>query len=274
MFKVAPRFADNALSRYGEQKINDGAYLTISYIHGILALLIATKLFVMKYNNPDAVKRSLKQNPLFSKLTDLQLDRVCQHSQLQQLSEGQLLFNQSDKVTDFYMVQSGKIKLFRLSPDGQEKIIEIVRPGEVFAEALMFTNQTDYPVSAAALTDTIVISINAKNFQEMLWDSTATCLLLLGDMSFRLRKLIKEIDNLTLQNGTCRVASYLIQEMPENKNEFELDMAKNVIAARLSIKPETFSRIIKSLNNKGILSINGNSVTIHDIETLKDHCVI
>ena len=228
----------------------------------------------MKYNNPDAVKRSLKQNPLFSKLTDLQLDRVCQHSQLQQLTEGQQLFNQSDKVTSFYMVQSGKIKLFRMSPDGQEKIIEIVRPGEVFAEALMFTSQTDYPVSAAALTDTIVISINAKNFREMLWDSTATCLLLLGDMSFRLRKLIKEIDTLTLQDGTCRVASYLIHEMPENKNEFDLDMAKNVIAARLSIKPETFSRIIKSLNNKGILSINGNSVTIHDIETLKEHSVI
>jgi CRP-like cAMP-binding protein len=227
----------------------------------------------MKYNNPGAIKRSLKQNSLFSKLTDLQLDRVCQHSQLQQLTEGQLLFNQSDKVTDFYMIKNGKIKLFRMSSDGQEKIIEIVRSGETFAEALMFTSQADYPVSAAALADTIVISINAKNFRDMLWDSTATCLLLLGDMSFRLRKLIKEIDTLTLQNGTCRVASYLIQKMPENKNEFELEVAKNIIAARLSIKPETFSRIIKSLKSKGILSINGTSVTIHDIETLKEHSV-
>ena len=228
----------------------------------------------MKHDNTEAIKHNLKRNHLFSKLTDLQVERVSGFSQLHKLVDGQLLFNQSDRVTSFYLVLTGKMKLFRMSPDGQEKIIEIVKSGEVVAEALMFTNQTDYPVCSAALTDSIVISINAKNFREMLWDSTATCLLLLGDMSFRLRKLIKEIDTLTLQNGTCRVASYLIQEMPENNNKFELEMAKNVIAARLSIKPETFSRIIKSLKSKGILSLNGNSVTIHDIETLKEHSVI
>lgn len=228
----------------------------------------------MKHNNPEVVKQGLKKHHLFSKLTDFQLDRVCQFSQLQQLNDGQLLFNQDDKVTAFYMVLNGKIKLFRMSPDGQEKIIEIVKSGEVFAEALMFTSQTDYPVSAAALTDTIVVAINAKNFREMLWDSTATCLLLLGDMSLRLRKLIKEIDTLTLHSGTCRVASYLIQEMPDGESEFKLEIPKNIIAARLSIKPETFSRIIKSLNNQGILSIEGNSVIVHDIDTLKQQSLL
>ncbi len=228
----------------------------------------------MIHNNPDAVKHSLKKHHLFSKLTELQMERTCKHSQLQHLDEGQLLFNQEDPFTSFYMVLSGKIKLFRMSPDGQEKIIEIVRPGDVFAEALMFTNQSDYPVSSAALAETIVIAINAKMFQEMLWDSTATCLLLLGDMSLRLRKLIKEIDTLTLQSGTCRVASYLLKEIPEGKNEFKLDTAKNVIAARLSIKPETFSRIIKSLKSRGVLSIDGNSVCIHDIEALKKESLI
>jgi CRP-like cAMP-binding protein len=228
----------------------------------------------MIYENPEAIRKSLKQHHLFSKLTDLQLDKVCQSSQTHQLTEGQLLFNQSDKVTSFYMVLHGKIKLFRMSPDGQEKIIEIVKAGEVFAEALMFTSQTDYPVSSASLSETIVISINAKKFQEMLWDSTATCLLLLGDMSLRLRKLIKEIDTLTLHSGTCRVASYLIQEMSEDKKELELDMAKNIIAARLSIKPETFSRIIKSLNNEGVVSINGKKIIIHDFDALQKHSVV
>jgi CRP-like cAMP-binding protein len=228
----------------------------------------------MKQDNTEIIKQNLKKSQLFSKLTDLQIDRVCQFSQLHNLSDGQLLFNQSDKVTSFYMVINGKIKLYRMSPDGQEKIIEIVKPGEVFAEALMFTNQTDYPVSSAALSDTIVISIIAKNFREMLWDSTATCLLLLGDMSLRLRRLIKEIDTLTLHSGTCRVASYLIQEMSEGKKNFTLDTAKNVIAARLSVKPETFSRIIKNLKNQGILTIDGNSVTVHDIDALKKLSIV
>jgi CRP-like cAMP-binding protein len=228
----------------------------------------------MSQKNADNIKERLKQHHLFSKLTDLQLDRIYKYSQITRLDEGQILFNQSEKVKAFYMVLKGRIKLFRMSADGQEKIIEIVNPGEVFAEALMFIDQTDYPVSSAALSETEVLCINSEQFKNMLWDSTETCLLLLGDMSFRLRKLVNEIDKLTLHSGTCRVASYLVQEMPEGKSEFALEIPKNIIAARLSIKPETFSRIIKSLNKQGILSIDGNSVVVHDIGKLKNQAIL
>jgi len=228
----------------------------------------------MKSGDSDTIKQALKRHLIFSKLTDLQLSRVSKFSQIQRLGEDQMLFNQADKVTDFYMVLSGKIKLFCMSADGQEKIIEIVKPNQVFAEALMFTNQLNYPVSSAALAETTIISINAHDFYEMLWDSTATCLLLLGDMSLRLRGLINEIDKLTLHNGTCRVASYLIQEITEESKDIELDIAKNIIAARLSIKPETFSRIIKNLKDENILSIQGSRITIHDMDALKEISVI
>ncbi len=227
----------------------------------------------MEHDNTEIIKQNLKKHHLFSKLSELQFDQVCAFSQIHQLSAGQLLFNQADKITSFYMVLSGSIKLFRLSPDGQEKIIEIAKPGGVFAEALMFTNKTDYPVSSAAISETTVISINAKKFHDMLWDSTATCLLLLGDMSLRLRKLVNEINTLTLQSGTCRVASYLLHEMPENTKNFKLDTTKKNIAASLSIKPETFSRIIKNMNNQGILSISGNHVSIHDVDALKQKSI-
>jgi len=219
-------------------------------------------------------KDCLKQHHLFSKLTDLQLERVYQHSKLKKLNDGQILFNQAESVTSFFMVLTGKIKLFRMSPDGQEKIIEIVKNGEVFAEALMFSEQSDYPVSTGALISTEVLCLDAKHFRNMLWDSTDTCLLLLSDMSFRLRKLVGEIDHLTLHSGTCRVAAYLVERMPEDSSKFELDMAKNVIAARLSIKPETFSRIFKSLKTLGILSLDGNIVTIHDVDALKLQCQV
>lgn len=212
---------------------------------------------------------ALKQSHLFSSLTELQLDRVFRHSHLVKLKDGQQLFAQGEKVTNFYLVLSGKIKLYRVSPDGQEKIIEIVPQGEVFAEALMFMDQPHYPVSAAALSDTVVVGIDAKDFKAMLWDSVDTCLLLLGDMSFRLRKLVHEIDTLTLHSGTCRVANYLLQHSPDAEQCFDLEIAKSVIAARLSVKPETFSRIIKNLRGQGILSIDGSKITIHDREALK-----
>ena len=228
----------------------------------------------MTLKNTNFIKENLKHHHLFSKLTELQLDRVYQHSKVHRLSEGEILFNQGEQVKAFYMVLSGGVKLFRMSADGQEKIIEIVKPGQVFAEALMFADQNDYPVSSAALSDSEVLSINAKHFKNMLWDSTDTCLLLLGAMSLRLRKLVNEIDKLTLHSGTCRVASYLVHELPEGKKEFKLEIAKNIIAARLSIKPETFSRIIKNLKNQGVLSVDGNSVIIHDIDKLKQQSLL
>jgi CRP-like cAMP-binding protein len=217
---------------------------------------------------------ALKQSHLFTHLTDIQLDRVYRHSQVVKLEEGQLLFAQGEDVSNFYLVLSGKMKLFRVSPDGQEKIIEIVNQGGLFAEALMFMDQENYPVSSAALSDTVVIGVDTKDFKAMLWDSVETCLLLLGDMSFRLRKLIHEIDTLTLHSGTCRVANYLLQHAPDDQECFELETAKGVIAARLSVKPETFSRIIKNLRGEGVISINGSKITIHNREALKTYSLV
>ncbi|MGB5395795.1 MAG: Crp/Fnr family transcriptional regulator [Gammaproteobacteria bacterium] len=212
---------------------------------------------------------TLKTSHLFTSLSKLQLERVYRHSKLSKLKEGQLLFDQGQAVKYFYMVISGKIKLFRVSPDGQEKVIEIVTQGGVFAEALMFMDQPNYPVSAGALADTEVIGIDAKDFKAMLWDSTDTCFHLMSEMSMRLRRLIHEIDTLTLHSGTCRVASYLLNSAHAEESSFELDMAKNLIAARLSVKPETFSRIVANLKRQGILNVEGNKVTILNREGLK-----
>ena len=217
---------------------------------------------------------ALKQSHLFTRLTDVQLDRVYRHSQVVKLEEGQLLFAQGEEVTNFYLVLSGKMKLYRVSPDGQEKIIEIVPQGGLFAEALMFMDQPHYPVSSAALSETTVIGIEANDFKDMLRDSVETCLLLLGNMSFRLRQLVHEIDTLTLHSGTCRVASYLLQHAPDDRESFELDTAKGVIAARLSVKPETFSRIIKNLRGEGVISIDGSKITIHNRDALKEYSLV
>ena len=217
---------------------------------------------------------ALKQSPLLSCLTDLQIDRVYKHCELFKLTEGQQLFSQGEDVKFFFLVLRGKVKLFRVSPDGQEKIIEIVPEGAIFAEALMFMDKPHYPVSAAALSESVVIGIDAQNFKDMLLNSVDTCLLLMGNMSFRLRGLINEIDRLTLHTGTCRIASYLIQHSPEDEECFELDIPKSVIAARLSVKPETFSRITKRLRDTGVLSINGNKITIHDREALRELSLI
>jgi len=224
--------------------------------------------------SPETTREVLKKSHLFSSLTDEQLDRVCQHSATEKFHEGQALFRQGDSVNYFYLVIAGRIKLFRLSPDGQEKIIDIVTEGNTFAEALMFMDQPHYPVSAAALSRAEVICIDTRDFKAMLCDSIETCFLLMGDMSSRLRRLIHEIDTLSLHTGTCRVASYILQSAPDDRDTFNLDIAKRVIASRLSVKPETLSRIMKDLHQRGILTVEGSKITIHDRQALQAISVI
>lgn len=209
---------------------------------------------------------------MFSELTEAQLDRVRRHSHMIDMVEGESLFFQGDDAVSFYLVLSGRIKLYRVSPEGKEKVVEIMETGATFAEALMFMDQPHYPVTATALAPSRVIGINSKDFKSMLRESVDTCFQLLGTMCFRLRGLIHEIDALSLDTGTVRTVSYLLRNAPADHDSFELQVAKSVIASRLSVKPETFSRILKNLHEQGIVSIEGRNVTIHDRDAMVTLC--
>lgn len=209
---------------------------------------------------------------MFSELSEAQLDRVRRHSHLIDMVDGESLFFQGDEASHFYLVLSGRIKLYRLSPEGKEKVVEIMEPGATFAEALMFMDQPHYPVTATALAPSRVIAVNSRDFKAMLRESIDTCFVLMGSMCFRLRSLIREIDALSLDTGTVRTVSYLLNQAPPDSDRFELRVAKSVIASRLSVKPETFSRILKNLHEKDIVSIEGRKVTIHDRDAMITLC--
>ena len=206
----------------------------------------------------------LKRCFLFADLREPQLQRIARHAVRVRLGEGDALFEQGDPAERFYLLHSGQIKLFRLSPAGNEKIIDIVTPGSTFAEALMFLERPRYPVGAQALQPSEVISLDAADFAAMLRESVDTCFVMMGSMSQRLRALLHEIDELSLHSATCRVAAYLAEHAPDRGDTFDLPVAKQVLASRLSVKPETFSRIIKNLSDDGVIQVAGSRFTIRD----------
>jgi len=218
------------------------------------------------------IQEALTASHLFSALSETQLERVRRHSHITDMVEGESLFFQGDNATSFYLVLSGRIKLYRVSPDGKEKVVEIMETGATFAEALMFMDEPHYPVTATALDSSRVIVINGREFKAMLRESIDSCFLLMGNMSFRLRGLIREIDALSLDTGTVRTIAYLLHQAPADADNFELKVAKSVIASRLSVKPETFSRILKNLHEREIVSIDGRNVTIHDRDAMIGIC--
>ncbi len=215
----------------------------------------------------------LRNIHLFNGLDDSQFDQVVNSSRLLSLHKDESLFSQGDDVKCFYIVYSGLVKLFRLSMDGQEKVIEIVTPGQSFAEALMFLERPNFPVSSSALNDAEVIMVDAAQFIRMLSSSPSTCLTLLGEMSQRIRGLVQEIDNLSVQNGRHRLSAYILEQAGID-NHIKLAVPKAVLASRLSIQPETFSRILKQLRSSSAISIDGSNIEILDRDQLEDYAMI
>ena len=216
----------------------------------------------------------LKRSYLFSKLDDEQIRRVEAMSRRLTMSDGQTLFQVGDQANRFYLVTKGQIKLNRLSLSGNEKVIEIISPGQTFAEALMFMESPVYPVNASAIGDVELLSFDNAAFLALLRESVDTCFRLMGDMAQRLKMLIKEIDDLTLQSATGRVAGYLWgrwDAVGGDKRVITLNIPKGVLASRLSVKPETFSRILHNFTDQGLIRVSGSAIEIIDADGLYQH---
>jgi len=120
--------------------------------------------------------------------------------------------------------------------------------------------------------DSNLCSFDLLGFRRLLEDSPATSMRLMADMSRRLRMRINEINNLTLHNATYRLVVYLLEQIPEGAMELaeiHLGTPKSIIASRLSIKPETFSRILSKLTQRGLISVEGNNISLQDVNGLR-----
>lgn len=214
----------------------------------------------------------LRQHYLFAVLEDAQLGRVLSAVQEISLEEGDHLFHSGDQARHFYLLRTGQIQLYRLSPGGEEKVIEIIQPGQTFAEAVMFLKTSTYPVSAKAIVSSGLWRIDMAVFLSMLQESSELCLRLLGSMSRRLHGAIQDIDQLTLQNAGMRVIQLLLHSAPgsaANRYSLEWETPKQILASRLSVRPETFSRILQRLSRQGLITVQGKTIEVLDAKALR-----
>lgn len=215
----------------------------------------------------------LRQIYLFSSMTEEELALIEPTTRVLDLDVGDALFHHGDPCTHFFYLRTGAIKLYRLSPEGYEKVIEIVRPGETFAEAVIFMERDEgYPVTATAVQPSQLLQFEGTTFLDVLKNSSATCFRLMAAMSQRLRWQVNEIDRLTLHSATFRLVTYLLEEIqknPDSGNELRLTAPKSVLASRLGIQPETFSRILGRLSGKQLIEVDRQSVRIKNVAGLR-----
>ena len=222
---------------------------------------------------PDTA-RELRRAYLFAEMPEPHLQTLIKTMHEVRLNAGDALFRHSQPAERFFFLREGLIKLFRLSPEGDEKIIEIMRPGETFAEAVMFMGAKGrYPVNAEAVSESRVYAFDQKSFLNLLSESSDASLGLLASMSRRLHMLVNQIESLTLQNATYRLVAYLLEEIPRDVKtspEVQLTTPKGVIASRLASQPETLSRILAKLREANLIEVQGNHITIRDVQALRN----
>ncbi len=215
----------------------------------------------------------LKQCHLFTAMNDQQFDEVLKHCRVQKLSADQLIFQQDSELTHIHYLYDGAVKLFRSTRNGNEKIIELVQAGKPFAEGVLFLGSPKYPVSSIAMKDSMVVKINAKKYLGVLKKSNDLCINMLGHLSKRLHWMLNELDKLTLHNASFRIVDYFLSQVElgiEDAYDLCLTTPKRDIASRLSIKPETFSRALKTLLKKDLIGIQDNHIILKDVQRLRE----
>ena len=216
--------------------------------------------------SPGTVGDVLGDLPLFSKLAPTQLDHVVAGSRPVELPRGKILFFAGDPCDAFFAVARGQMKLTLSAPDGGEKVLEIISAGETFGEAVMFAGRP-YPVTATALVHTHLVVIPAALVLDLVEADTLFARRMLAGMAQRLHAMVNDVEAISLRTATQRVVGLLLNlagEHPAPGTTVALPSGKAVVASRLSLKPETFSRTLHQLADEGLLAVDGSRITLLD----------
>jgi CRP-like cAMP-binding protein len=224
-------------------------------------------------NIRDQAREQIKEHHLFSAMPRDEIDSIMTSLRVIELDMEEILFNRNDPATHFFLVGKGRVKLSRISPAGHEKVVHVLQTGSCFAEAVMFMEQESYPVTAQAVTKSIVFGINCETYKSILQQSPVASFRLINDLSNRLQLMLREIETLSVQNATHRVANYFLDQLKPDTNQevtVRLDISKSLLASRLSVEPETLSRIFHKLSDSGAIEVHGRSITVKSRSILRD----
>jgi len=216
------------------------------------------------------IARLLADLPLFQQLHASEIIHLAAETREVRLDKGQILFQKGDLLDGFYVVVQGQIKLAFSSVQGQEKVVSIIGPKGSFGEAVMFMEKP-CPVFTQALEDSHLLYIAKQGIFAAIDNDSAFARRMLAGLSMRLHGLIRDVEDYSLHSSIQRVIGFLLQlaDRPaKGYAVFELPASKQIIASRLNLTPETFSRILHSLSQSGLITVKSKRITVPDIARL------
>lgn len=205
----------------------------------------------------------------FTGLEDSLLDELAQHTHLLHYESGEAVLWQDDPCTGLYVIQSGHIKLFKLSPHGRELIVNILGPGQTFNDVPVFDMGCN-PVNAAALEMSELSMIESTAIRSALSEHPEICHAVVLNLSQNLRQLISIIEELSFYQVTHRLAR-LISTLPDAQlgGEGKTRLTQNQLAARLGTVREVVARSLRELERGGAIRLRRRQIEVVDSSLLE-----
>lgn len=217
------------------------------------------------------VRILLSKLPLFQSLSGDELEGLVATTRQVYVSRGEVVFKQGDPCHGFHAIVYGRVKLVLTSPAGDKKVVRLISADGTFGEALMFMDRP-YIVSALTLEDTMLLHVNKDALFAEMERRPQLGRRMMASLSHRLHSLMSDVEAYSLRSGTQRVIGYLLNQADhESPNQILLPIRKSVIASRLNLTPEHFSRILRELSDEDLVRVKGREISILDMKRLLNY---
>jgi CRP-like cAMP-binding protein len=207
--------------------------------------------------------------PIFRDLSPDELARIASGTTEVRAERGKVLIQRGDPCIGFHLVVFGQVKLVVGTASGAEKVVEIIGPGMTFGEALMFADRP-YVVSAVTLADCFLLHVGKEALYAELDRDPRLARRMLAGLSMRLHMMVKDVEALALHSAMQRVIGYLAMlEESGAEGRVTLPAQKSLVASRLNLTAEYFSRILHELAAAGLVRVDGRDIEILDSQGLR-----
>ena len=227
----------------------------------------------MHANQGINIEALLSHVPLFNGLEAGEIARIARGTREVNALRGDILFHKGDPSTGFHLIVYGQVKLAFTSAQGGEKVVDILGQGHSFGEAVMFMEKP-YMVYAQTLSDSLLLHISKTVILDELEKDPRLGRKMIAGLSIKLHHLITDVESYSLHSGRQRIIGYLLRDnMGGNVKSLVVTLPTNkgVIASRLNLTQEHFSRILHDLAEKGLIVVEGRRIGIPDVEKLRCH---
>jgi CRP/FNR family cyclic AMP-dependent transcriptional regulator len=221
------------------------------------------------------VEGILRKTALFASLTEEEIYALARRTTAKQLQRGELLFGEGDPCKGLYLVASGKIRIFKLSPAGREQVLAMEGPGSSFAELPVFDGG-NYPAAASAAEDAELLFISRKDFQNFCREHPEVALKVIAVVGTRLRRLVGIIEELSFTTVRERLIALIVQLAKTSGTpvrggiHVELTKSHQDFASELGTVRELISRNLSRLQAEGFLEVEGRQLVVKDLAGLKN----